>query len=149
MNGLNQHRSAARLDIDIAKSPKRHSAAGVKRMQQSFGRPFSQLLLNHKKEVRFNRLELKMSAIANAATTLGTFGAASLQLFRQQTSTLGQRLMSTGGHLAKDNTASVPGDHVTTVGDVNLCMVITSFDSSALVERVEFGMERSTEDVKR
>ena len=57
--------------------------------------------------------------------------------------------MGTGGHFAKSYTAAVPGDDVTTIGDVNLSFIVTAFNTPRLVDRIKFWMQRPAKYLKR
>ena len=57
--------------------------------------------------------------------------------------------MGTGGDFAYRCAAGVPCNHVTTVGDINSSLVVTAFDFPCLVNRVQLGMERPAEGMKR
>lgn len=65
MDRLDQHRRTSRFDIDIADCAQAHSKTGVKVVQQTFGRSFAQLLLNHEEQIGFYGFQLEMSFIAN------------------------------------------------------------------------------------
>ena len=82
-----------------------------------------------------------MRFIADAAAAVGTFGTASFQRLGQQATSLGKRLMSTGRYLANRHAASYPGDHVPAIGDINLGFILVAFNTPALVNRVQLGMQ--------
>ena len=90
-----------------------------------------------------------MRAVADAAATFRPLGPASLQWFGQQATAFGKRLMGAGGNFTDDHAAGGPGDHVTAVGDIDLCFVVASFNPPTLVDRIELGMQRTAEHVKR
>ncbi len=155
MNRLNQHRLFTCLDVDVTKCAHRHAAACIEVVQQTFRWRIPQLLLHHPKQIGFHGFELKMRAISNAAAALHSLGAASLQCLCQQTPTLGNGLMGTGGNFAdRQTTARIvlvrhPCDHVPTISDVNSCLIMAAIDSTSVVDGIQFGMQRPTENVKR
>ena len=89
-----------------------------------------------------------MRSIADAATALGTLGTASFQRLGQQATAFWKRLMGAGRDLAYRPTAGNPGDHVPAVGNVDPGLILTTFDSTSLMDRVQFRVQRPTEDVK-
>jgi len=52
-------------------------------------------------------------------------------------------------HFAYRDPTRFPGDDVTTVGDIHLGLVIGSFDAPTLVNRIQLGMQRPAEHMKR
>ena len=79
MDGLNEHRIAPSLYIDITQGTQLHTPAGIKRMQKTFGWSLAKLLLHHPEKIRLNRLKLKMSAVLNSVAALRTFRATPLE----------------------------------------------------------------------
>ena len=149
MNRLNEHRAAASFDADVAECTQGHAAAGVKHVQQTFGGPVPELVLDHPEQVRLNRLELEMSSIADSTSALGPFGAATLERLGHQASTFGKRLMGAGRDFADRHSTCVPSDDMTAICDINLGLIITSLNLSRFVNRIKLRMERTTENVKR
>ena len=146
MNGLHEHRSLACFDANVAECSHRHSTTGIELVQQAFGLLLAQLLVNHEKHVRLDGLQLKVCSVFDSTVALGFFGAAAFQGVTDQATTLGQRLVRTGGDFANRDTAvffitGLPSNDVAAVGDVDLCLVLGSFDSPRLMNRVQLRME--------
>ena len=78
-----------------------------------------------------------MRTVADSAPTLGPLGAATLERLGQQATAFWQWLMGAGCHLAKYAAAGGPGDDVAAVGDVDLSLIVTTLDTTTLVNRVE------------
>ena len=134
MDRLNQHGMPASLNVDVAQGTQCHSPAGVEGVQQSFGGPLAELLLNHPKQVRLNAFELKTGPVIDAAATICLLGSATLERLGDQATPLGQWLMGPVATSHNVTAVAVPGDHMTTIGDINLGIVIASLDSTALVQ---------------
>ena len=60
MDRLNQHGTSACFDVDVTDCSECHPTARIKTVQQTFGRPGSQLLANHPEHFGIDRFELEV-----------------------------------------------------------------------------------------
>ena len=152
VNRLDQHRSLARLDVDVAERTERHPAAGIKGVQQAFGGLFRKLLLHHEEHVGRDRFQLEMGSIADTGMEIGLVGPAALERVADQAAFGGQGLMGAGRDFTDGHrrfAGRVPGDHVPAIGNIDLRVIRTSLNAAGAMNPVQLGVERPAENVKR
>ena len=115
-------------------------------MQQAFSGIARKLLVDHPKHFWRDRFELKMGSINDTTGTLRAVRSAAFKWRGDQTAFCRQWLRRARCHFAQSRSAALPGDDVTTIGDVDPGRIEASLNAPSLMHAVKFRMQRAREN---